>query len=204
MTSSMKFLVFPGASKLWVYRAIVSCLSRWRIFCCDSMLSDALEAAVAATEVSPAGRGGWRGGWNFAGCRWCRDCVAIVEAMLRSSSRSSIPRWRALLSLMDWMDAGTCGTLWAGSCWRCRVSRIAERVACWLAMMVTRASIFVSIGLGFLLSGEGLVARLIKVDDVGGSAVDLDEIESESRRRDCSFSTEMTDLWEVVEPVLRL
>jgi len=102
------------------------------------------------------------------------------------------------------MDARTCGTLWAGSCWRCRVSRIAERVACWLAMMVTRASIFVSIGSSCVSIGEGSVAGLIIFDVVGGSAVGLDEIDSESRQRDCSFSAEMIDLREVVEPVLWL
>ena len=102
------------------------------------------------------------------------------------------------------MDAGTCGTLWAGRCWRCIVSRIAERVACWLAMMVTRASIFVSVGSSCVSSGEGLVAGPIIFDVVGGSAVDLDEIDSESRQRDCGFSAEMIDLREVVEPVLWL
>ena len=39
---------------------------------------------------------------------------------------------------------------------------------------------------------------------MGGSAVDLDEIESESRRRDCGFSVEMMELQEVAEPVLWL
>ena len=61
-----------------------------------------------------------------------------------------------------------------------------------------------SIGSCCVLSGEGLVARLIIFDVVGGSAVDLDEIDSESRRRDCGFSAEMIDLREIVEPVLRL
>ena len=40
---------------------------------------------------------------------------------------------------------------------------------------------------------------------VGGSALDLEEIEaSSSRRRECGLSVEMTDLREFVEPVLRL
>jgi len=123
--------------------------------------------------------------------------------MLRSSSRSSDSRWRELLSLMDWMEAGTCGTLWAGSCWRCRVSRIAERVACWLAMMVTRAPIFVSVGSSCSLRGEGFRAGPIKVGG-GGSALDLEEMESSSRWRECGLSAEMMDLREFVEPILRL
>jgi len=71
-------------------------------------------------------------------------------------------------------------------------------------MMVTRALIFVSMGSFVVTWGEGFVAGPVIVDAVGGSAVDLDEMESESRRRDCGFNAEMMDLREVVEPVLWL
>ena len=73
-------------------------------------------------------------------------------------------------------------------------------------MMVTRASIFVSVGLCevCVVWGEGFLAGPRSVDAVGGSTVDLDEVESESRRRECGFSAEMMEWQEVVEPVLWL
>ena len=72
--------------------------------------------------------------------------------------------------------------------------------------MVTRASIFVSMGSCNVCVawGEGFLAGQRIVDAVGGSTVDLDEVESESRQRECGFSAEMMECLEVVEPVLWL
>ena len=57
-------------------------------------------------------------------------------------------------------------------------------------MMVIRASSFVSMGSCEVCVawGGGLLAGPRSVDAVGGPAVDLDEVESESRRRDCCFN----------------